>query len=871
MPNMDIDSVIQKLKKLFAASLPEFYRRRIVFWYDEDREYEDKLDDISIPDVKLVILGDRNNFALKKLLVHDDTLSNFLVYSPVSYEKQEDNWLLNIELYSEPFRADRTSDWMDEMGIENSLGLRRWMKEYKKFFNSQERRAKISALGMTIVKEQQLHLCVMAALCGIKEATPNAILRAVLAEGLYTDGNKIYNDFVSYGADKPFWAFVRKFTGYNQELGNIKELACHILLTATTRTMKAEYLSGLEKYISTPHQAYCYDFIADWLNRRDNLDVLREVAGQVEGELRLSARFSKIKEEEFIRALEDTACFPCINECILTKLMTDICNDNIPSAKILALIEKRRTLSWYDETACYFDGITQIAYMYEFYLKHAHGFHTVEAKQLWREYTEDYYKMDTYYRQFHLCFQRSLVEGNYKLDDLFKHVAEKVEGLYSHWFLDELGESWTNACIEDMQTSGKIFGVDHQESFYSKYIKSADSRVFVIVSDALRYEVAASLTEQLKRETQSQVELKNCEAIFPTVTKFGMAALLPHSKLSIVEKANGVQILADGQSTESINRERVLKIANPLSMALQYKNLIGMKRQEMRALVKGMEVVYIYHDKIDEASHTSDSEVFSACDTAINEIKNIVRLIVQEFGGTNIYITADHGFLYTYSPLREDDKVDKTTPSEEDVEIDRRYLIKRKGKTPDFLLPVRFMDGKTDYEIYAPRENIRIKKKGGGMNFVHGGLSLQEMVVPVIEYHFLRNDYKDYKLNRERYDTKPVTVGLYSASRKITNLIFSLNFYQKEAVSDNREAVTYLLYFVDSTNVQISDTQKIVADKTSPNTNDRAFRCGFNLKSQKYDKKATYYLVIADESGLQAPQREEFQIDIAFSVDDYDW
>ena len=69
---------------------------------------------------------------------------------------------------------------------------------------------------------------------------------------------------------------------------------------------------------------------------------------------------------------------------------------------------------------------------------------------------------------------------------------------------------------------------------------------------------------------------------------------------------------------------------------------------------------------------------------------------------------------------------------------------------------------------------------GGAMNFVHGGISLQEMVVPVIEYHYLRNDSMEYKRNKQKYDTKPVTVNLLSANRKISNMIFSLNFYQKD-------------------------------------------------------------------------------------------
>ena len=243
---------------------------------------------------------------------------------------------------------------------------------------------------------------------------------------------------------------------------------------------------------------------------------------------------------------------------------------------------------------------------------------------------------------------------------------------------------------------------------------------------------------------------------------------------------------------------------------------------------------------------------------------------MNEFGGTNILITADHGFLYTYSPLSEDGKVDKTTPSDQDVEIDRRYLITRAGAKPDFLLPIKFIGTDAGYEAWAPRENVRIKKKGGGLNFVHGGISLQEMVVPVVEYQFLRSSTKAYQRNKDEIDTKPVTVSLLSAGRKISNMIFSLNFYQKEAVGGNREAATYLLYFTDASGQKISDTQEIIADKTSENAQDRTFRCSFNLKQLKYSNTETYYLVIADENGMQV-QREEFQIDIAFAVDEFDF
>jgi hypothetical protein len=96
-------------------------------------------------------------------------------------------------------------------------------------------------------------------------------------------------------------------------------------------------------------------------------------------------------------------------------------------------------------------------------------------------------------------------------------------------------------------------------------------------------------------------------------------------------------------------------------------------------LVKGMDVVYIYHNRIDETGHNDETQIFDACEDTIAELKNMVKIIVNEFSGTRIYITSDHGFLYTYKPLSEDSKVDKTTKSAEDVEVDRRYLITKKG------------------------------------------------------------------------------------------------------------------------------------------------------------------------------------------------
>lgn len=94
------------------------------------------------------------------------------------------------------------------------------------------------------------------------------------------------------------------------------------------------------------------------------------------------------------------------------------------------------------------------------------------------------------------------------------------------------------------------------------------------------------------------------------------------------------------------------------------------------------------------------------------------------------------------------------------------------------------------------------------MNFVHGGISLQEMCVPLIEYKHLRNSSKEYQRNKDKYDTKPVEVNLLSANHKISNMIFSLNFYQKEAVGLNREKCNYNAYELSNLKVKLLRLRK---------------------------------------------------------------
>lgn len=861
---MELESIIKQLNQKLAEPLPEFYARRIVVWNDEDQSFIDKLEDFELENAKLLVLSEKNNFEVKRILSHDDLISNYVLYNPFNTD-MEDDWLLDIKLFSDEFRADQLSMWMQEMNIISTPALRKSIKMYQGFLNAISRRKLVSQFGDEIDKPSKLHLAILASICKVRALNPKDIIKAVMADG-YDLKNGLKMSLLQYNASDTFWALVNKATGYDGiKQGNIDDLDIHIILSAMHKTMDEKVLSGLDNRYSPMHDGFCYEMIYEWLHsdkKEDLIDVLRNV----ERSLKLVDRFNQFEIDELV----DTEILPCIDEVILNKLMQQIIQHTISADQIMAICEKRRTMVWYKDNENYYKGLYQAAMMQKFYNKYIAGFHNTEAYKMWKLYTEEYYLMDTYYREFHVAFDKTLKASNPYLDDNFKSVADEMEKLYKNWYLDKLAENWTNIAEDDLSQKGEIARVNQQVDFYNREVRTESNKVFVIISDALRYEVATSLADQLRIETKSDVKLDSQQAIYPTITKFGMAALLPKKNISLENKNGSLRVLVDGNTSEMSDRDAILKAANPNSVAVKYKDLVLMKRDDRRNVIKGMDVVYIYHDTIDNTSHHDEQGVFAACDTAIEELKNLVKIITGELNGLNIIITSDHGFLYTYQSLNEDDKMERSSFKKNIIEKGRRYVITDDQANPDYLVPVKGFYNNNGYQVFAPRENIRIKG-AGGMNFVHGGMSLQEMVVPVIRYKYLRSGYKSYERNKDKYDAKPVTVSLLSSSRKISNMIFNLSFYQKEAVANNFVACTYDVFMTDSQGNVVSDKQKIVADRVSQSAKDREYRCTFNLKQQTYNRSELYYLVIQDEEGLQVPVKEEMTIDIAMSFDDFDF
>ena len=138
---MDTKQVNDALDKLFQ-------QERIVFWNDPDREFVGYLTGSlfsPVEGVKVIRLDQTGVLEAKLRIERDEPNSKFLIYVPEEEPNYEDDWLLDVRLYSRTFRADKASIILDELGLE-SQHLREHLALRRKFCDNKERLQKLNSL-----------------------------------------------------------------------------------------------------------------------------------------------------------------------------------------------------------------------------------------------------------------------------------------------------------------------------------------------------------------------------------------------------------------------------------------------------------------------------------------------------------------------------------------------------------------------------------------------------------------------------------------------------------------------------------------------------------------------------------------------------
>lgn len=790
------DRIAQALIKLFD-------RHRIVFWYDAKQELRDDFEALSLPDIEKLELTN-NEFGIKYQILREKPEQKFLLYRYGPQPDELDNWLLDVQLAHAEFRTDQVAIWLSE--LELGLEFSDVVQNHAEFFQATKRKDALKKLLKADDTMGQIRLKIVS-VCVTSEPRLDSILENLLQELAEGRDDKI--KLISRCAlDNFLWEQVTRCYGYQSDEPSIRDFAIDLF--------KSCYAMGTDGQVKLTGDALV--FLKRWKDSRQFENCFETLSAECADVLNIEQDLAKRALPELI----ELDYFRLIDQKIISDLVRAVTLRTLSSGDVALLIRQRRQGHWYKEFAHLYEAIDYAAQFLQ-----SLGEVKLEMDSLASgvdRYCRVWFRLDQLYRKFTYHVRMS---GQASLMEM---LTEKMENLYSNNYLLKLGDNFQ--VFVDSAAHWEAAPVRGQKDFFESWVRPflrKDNKVCVIISDAMRYEIGEELLTRIRQEDRYSAEIEPVLSMLPSYTQLGMAALLPNKELAIADNETGT-VLVDGQSSQgTANRTKILQAAlNGSGQAMTAEDFMAMNRDDSRELLKANQVLYIYHNRIDHTGDKmhSEGQAFEAAEQTLDDLLKLVKKLTAA-NANNLLITADHGFIYQHREIAESDFLSVEPEGGVIFYRDRRFIL---GKNLQPSTGLRAFNAKQlglggDVEVQIPKSINRLRLKGSGSRFVHGGASLQEVVIPVI------------KINKKRQsDVSAVEIDiLRGASSVITSGQLAITLYQVGPVTDKIQPRVLRAGIYSEAGELISDSHDLVFDFSSENPRERELQLRFVL-SRKADE-----------------------------------
>ncbi|MGY4797187.1 BREX-1 system phosphatase PglZ type A [Lysinibacillus fusiformis] len=824
-------NVLQLLKERIEV---EVHRkpRTVVFWYDEQGEHtvESLKEELADQPVHVRALTRNNFFSLKIEIETEKRDDSFLLYANFAKPEKEKNYLLDMELYGTEFKADTTALLAEQLQVSDAL-LREMMEKYPEFFKSVERKEKLKKVLKPKASEHEFEYAMLAVLTGTQIADMDKIAQNLLMSGLQEDSNELYKSIAKRFSKEQLFVLLGQYFGVHIEAYTLQHLMEHILYAHFQRYAQFEDATLQRKYETTRANASAL-FVDDWLQTKDR-EVLEQYMQGIEATFSIVELLNDRPAEHYA----NISTFLVIDVLLIEKLTKELLHQTANLEEWKEILQNRLKMHWANRNKRIHGLLTVLLHAVDLTM------HKTLLKQydtripLYVQYASDLYLIDQAYRRFIVGYMQ--LENREVLDEL----AEKLTNWYENKYLSKVAEE-TNYTLEQ-QELGKL---PKQAAFYKENIEpimqKESTRVFVIISDALRFEAGAELRERLDTRANGSATISPLVANMPTYTQLGMASLLPHKTLTITP--NGT-VLADGEPTNGLtNRIKILQKSEPEAIAFRFDEISSWTRATADEQLKGKRLVYVYHDVIDSVGDSvkSERETYAAIDRAMDDLVKLVDLL-SRWQAKRIFITADHGFLYQNSKVENAEKV--ASAEGEKFDSNRRFVIGENlvVGAGAIVVPEAFTTLQGAEKAIAKGINRFVG--GGGLQFVHGGATPQETITPIIDY-------------RRTSQATPVEINVAMPSRVIKNYRVEVPMYQEQSISTEFMAHTVrFAFYLDEE--RISNEIDYTFNMQGQN-HERTAKLVFDLTEQYYKagQKCTLKMATVEGNKVTPYSEAEFTI-----------
>ncbi|NOQ36823.1 MAG: BREX-1 system phosphatase PglZ type A [Methylococcaceae bacterium] len=859
-----------QIQQLTEGINAKFKHSRLVFWYDPEKSFYETLPTLNIDGVTVLDMSSLSIFETKKRLEIDEPQQPFLLYFPYPEPEAEKDWLLDIRLYSEQFFADASSMLLNELGIPK-MALREFIRSKQAFFANKQRFTALKNLVIEDENEQSLSLKMINVITKTA-STQECLLQLISDYQAVLSAEKKTSEFMplleKFSLNHALWDELASQFCYQSDTPSIADFVLKLFCTELWSQIDSPERDNLLNNVlkTAAARAAGLAFMKNWRDSRNFSACYNALSQIIAQQLDFE---NQCKNYQPIQLLE-CQTFEVIEQSIIRGLVTMLLDKakKLERGQFEIFIATRLGNHWCvarQEYAAIYQALKQAEQL--FYLRSliTHGFEFDSVKAMYLAYEEELYQFDQSYR----LFNEAVHSVNSAGADILRRLDEEVEKLYCHWYLYELGVAWDELLEkENSLQTWSIAKIPQQYDFYSEYVRAylkakQTKRIFVIISDALRYEVAQELAVEINAEKRFKAELSSQLGVLPSYTQLGMAALLPHQTLAY-EADKGSAVFVDGLSSQGLeNRHKILQKVN--GMAVHFKTLMAWSNQEGRDKVRDAEVVYIYHDSIDAMGDklATEEKTFAACRDAIDELKLLVTRVINRLGASRIALTADHGFLFQQQALTSDDKTVLTHKPVGTIEAKKRYIIGEnlsagagcwKGRVAE----TAKASGDTEFLIPKAAQRFHFI---GGARFVHGGAMLQEICVPVMSISELRGE------KIKQHQKQAVAVVIASQPINIVNNIDKIRFIQTDAVGEKFIGRELDIFIIDAEGKEVSSRETVNFNSQNPSMDSRSREVLLKLLGAEFDRYASYTLVLEDTLTHTRYNHYAVTIDLAFQDD----
>jgi uncharacterized protein (TIGR02687 family) len=694
--------------------------------------------------------------------------------------------------------------WLSE--LELGLEFAEIAQAHTEFFQAIKRKEALKKLLKPDDTAGQLRLK-MLAVCAGSEPRMDSVVETLLQQ-LAEERDDGIRLIERCGLDSFLWEQLTRFYGYEASEPSLRDFVIELF--------KSCYAMGTDGDVKLTGDALV--FLKRWKDSRQFEQGFETLSAECAEVLGIEQDLGK---RDF-RDLVELDYFRLIDQKIISDLVRAVVGRTVTSGDVALWVRQRRQGHWYGEFRHLYEAIEFAA---RFVQMLGEARLTMDSlSDGVQRYSRSWFQLDQLYRKFTYHVRMSGQAS------LMGDLSEQVENLYSNNYLLKLGDGFQ--VHVDAAPRWEAYPVVQQTAFFEHWVRPylcKDKRICVIISDAMRYEIGDELLGLIRQEDRYSAELEPALSTLPSYTQLGMAALLPNKSLAIADNDTGT-VLVDGQSSQgTVNRTKILQAAlDGRGQAVKAEDFMQLNREDSRELLKGNDVLYIYHNRIDHTGDKmhSEGQAFEAAEQTLDDLIRLIKKLTAA-NANNLLITADHGFIYQNRELDESDFLGDAVSGDDIRYRDRRFVLgKGLSASPafhHFSSEQLGLDG--DMEVQIPKSINRLRLKGSGSRFVHGGASLQEVVIPVL------------KVNKKRQsDVSAVEVDiLRGASSVITSGQLAVTLYQSGPVTEKVQPRHLRAGIYTQSGELISDSHELSFDLTSENPRERELQVRFVL-SRKADE-----------------------------------